>query len=168
MRAEPHRLPRHRVGHSCSPIGKIRLDVLFGSPKNFHHEPIWFEVVNIQSPYHALLGRPALAKFMAVPHYAYLKIKMSGPMGIITVANCYKRSIECARAGSQLAESLVVAEEKHQLLRKVATLSQPDVSAPRQPAGETSFQPAKDSKQILLDAAHPDKVVTIGAGLSSK
>jgi hypothetical protein len=27
-------------GHSCSPIGKIRLDVLFGSPKNFRREPI--------------------------------------------------------------------------------------------------------------------------------
>jgi hypothetical protein len=57
-------------GHSCSPIGKIWLDILFGSPKNFRRKPIWFEVVNIQSPYHALLGRPALAKFMAVPHYA--------------------------------------------------------------------------------------------------
>jgi hypothetical protein len=28
------------------------------------------------SPYHALLGRPTLAKFMAVPHCAYFKMKL--------------------------------------------------------------------------------------------
>jgi hypothetical protein len=109
-----------------------------------------------------------LPQLMAVPHYAYLKIKMPGPMGIITITGCYKRSIECARVGSQLAESLVIAEEKCQLLREVAVLSQPDVPTPRQPTGNTSFQPAKDSKQIPLDAAHLDKVVTIRAGLNSK
>ena len=30
-------------------------------------------------PVVVVLGRHALAKFMAVPHYAYLKMKMSGP-----------------------------------------------------------------------------------------
>ena len=57
-------------------MGKIRLDVIFGSKSNYRREPIWFEVVNLSSPYHALLGRPALAKFMAVPHYAYLNMKI--------------------------------------------------------------------------------------------
>jgi hypothetical protein len=37
-----------------------------------------FEVVDPDSPYHALLGRPALAKFMASTHVAYLKMKMPG------------------------------------------------------------------------------------------
>ena len=59
-------------GLSCSPIGKTQIDVLFGDKNHFRREPVWFEVVDLQSPYHALLGRPALAKFMAVPHYAYL------------------------------------------------------------------------------------------------
>ena len=36
------------------------------------------------------------------------------------------------------------------------------------PAGTTHFQPANDTKKILLDPAQPDKFVTIGAGLSSK
>jgi hypothetical protein len=35
------------LGHSCSPIGMIRLDVLFGNPDNFRREPIWFELVDI-------------------------------------------------------------------------------------------------------------------------
>ena len=58
-------------GLSCSPIGKILIDVLFGDKDHFRRESIWFEVVDLESPYHALLGQPALAKFMAVPHYAY-------------------------------------------------------------------------------------------------
>ena len=53
---------------SCSPIGRVRLDVLFGDSSHFRHEPIWFEVVDLSSVYHALLGRPTLAKFMVVPH----------------------------------------------------------------------------------------------------
>jgi hypothetical protein len=155
-------------GHSCSAIGKVRLDVLFGNPENFRREPIWFEVVNLQSPYHTLLGRPALAKFMAVPHYAYLKMKMPSLMGFITIADCYKWSLECARAGSMLAESLVIAEEKRQLLPDVATLSQSDVPTLGQPARETSFEPAKDTKEILLDPAHPNRFITVGAGLMDK
>jgi hypothetical protein len=36
-------------------------------------------VVNFASPYHALLGRPCYAKFMAVPYYGCLKLKMPRP-----------------------------------------------------------------------------------------
>jgi hypothetical protein len=62
----------------------VQLEVLFGKKGNSHREPIWFEVVDISSPYHALLGRPALGKFIVVPHYAYLKMKLPGPRGVIT------------------------------------------------------------------------------------
>src|SRR3954468_19053091 len=53
-------------GLSCSRIGKILIDVLFGDKDHFRRELVWFEVVDLESPYHALLGRPALAKFTAV------------------------------------------------------------------------------------------------------
>jgi hypothetical protein len=77
-------------------------------------------VVDFNSPYHALLGHPALAKFMAVPHYAYLKMKLPGPRGVIIITGCYKKSMECAKASSKLTEAMVVAEEKRQLLQRVA------------------------------------------------
>jgi hypothetical protein len=110
----------------------VQLEVFFGKKGNSRHEPIWFEVVDISSPYHALLGHPALAKFMAVLHYAYLKMKLPGPRGIITVSGCFKKSMECARASSHLAKALVIAEEKHQLLHHVA-LTQQDVSVHQSP-----------------------------------
>ncbi|KAI4972875.1 hypothetical protein ZWY2020_003800 [Hordeum vulgare] len=107
-------------GQSCSPIGKIQLGVLFSDKAHFRHESIWFEVVGLSSPYHTLLGRPALAKFMAIPHYAYLKMKMSGPKGIITIAGDYKKSLECAQDSSRLADAMVIAEEKRQIDRLMA------------------------------------------------
>jgi hypothetical protein len=85
---KPSRLTFHGImpGHLCTPMGRVQLEVLFGEKGNSRREPIWFEVVDISSPYHVLLGRPALAKFMAMPHYAYLKMKPPGPRGVITAS----------------------------------------------------------------------------------
>ncbi|XP_020168768.1 uncharacterized protein [Aegilops tauschii subsp. strangulata] len=171
---EPSRTVFHGIvpGLSCSPISQIRLDVLFGTSDHFRREPIWFEVVDLSSAYHVLLGRPALAKFMAVPHYAYLKMKMPGPKGLITVAGDYRKSQEFAQAGTKLAKSLVIAEERHQLDRIVALAGeQPTVPVSvKESAGEASFQPSKDIKKIPLNPEDPScsKYVVVGAHLSSK
>ncbi|KAK1669459.1 hypothetical protein QYE76_057618 [Lolium multiflorum] len=50
----------------------------------------------------------------------------------------------------------------------LAKAAQADMPAVGNPAGTTHFQPADNTKKILLDPAQPDKYVTIGAGLSSK
>jgi hypothetical protein len=60
------------------PIKQIDLPVTFGDVRNFRTRT-----------YHAILGRPAYAKFMAVPNYMYLKLKIPGPKGIITVGPMY-------------------------------------------------------------------------------
>jgi hypothetical protein len=102
---------------------------------------------------------------MAVPHYTYLKMKLPGPRGVITISGCFKKSLECARASSQLAEALVIAEEKRQLLHLVA-LTQQDVPVRQSPVEQ--FQPANDTKKILLDESNPTKFVIIGTSLSAK
>jgi hypothetical protein len=157
-------------GHCCQPIGRITLEVMFGKPDHFRTERIEFEVVDLVSPYHALLGRPALTKFMAVPHYGYLKMKLPGPKGVITIAGDYRRSMDCATQSSKMAQTLVIATEK-QLIHDAVALAkaaQTDMPAAGNPAGTTHFQPADNTKKILLDPAQPDKYVTIGAGLSKK
>jgi hypothetical protein len=55
-------------GKPMYPLGVIHLDVIFGTPANFKKEKIEFDVVDWPSQYHAILGRPAFARFMAVPH----------------------------------------------------------------------------------------------------
>jgi hypothetical protein len=85
-------------------LGKAYLNVVFGKPDNFRKEKIEFEVVNWESQYHAILGRPAYAKFMAVPHYAYLKLKMPGNNGTnITVYGSFSRSDNCDRDFQRIA-----------------------------------------------------------------
>src|SRR5438132_419102 len=73
------RAPFHRVipGTSATPLGTIKLPVMFGSRENFRTEDITFEVADFEAAYHAILGRPALAKFMAVSHYTYMQRKVS-------------------------------------------------------------------------------------------
>ena len=53
---QPSRTVFHGIvpGLSCSPISNIKKDVLFGDKDHFHRELIWFEVVDLESPYHAL------------------------------------------------------------------------------------------------------------------
>jgi len=43
------------------------------------------EVADFETSYHAILVRPALAKFMAIPHYVYLVLKMPGPNSLLSL-----------------------------------------------------------------------------------
>jgi hypothetical protein len=76
----PSTMPFHGVapGKCVQPLGQIGLPVWFGTPNNFRKETLTFEVVGFQGAYYAILGRPCYAKFMAVPNYSYLKMKMPG------------------------------------------------------------------------------------------
>jgi hypothetical protein len=72
------------------------LNVVFEKPDNFSKETIEFEVMYRESQYHAILGRPAYAKFMAVPHYVYLKLKMPDNNATnIMVHRSFSRSHNC-------------------------------------------------------------------------
>jgi hypothetical protein len=58
------------------PIRQIDLPITFRDVWNFRTETLTFEVVGFSRTYHAILGRPAYAKFMSVPNYTYLKLKI--------------------------------------------------------------------------------------------
>ena len=97
-------------------------------------------------------------------------MKLPGPNGVITISGDYKCSMECASAGSFLAESLVIAAEKRRIhevvaLAQASQLGVPSVANPQQTA---TFQVAKESKKVGIDEANPDHSVIIGAGLDKK
>ena len=87
--------------------------MVFGSPDNFRSEELIFDIVPFRSGYHALLGRTSFAKFNAVPHYAYLKLKMPGPRGVITVNGSTERLLRTEEHTAALA-----AEAQSSLLRQ--------------------------------------------------
>src|SRR4051812_30413761 len=148
---EPTKTTFHGIvlGLSCEPIGKIWVDVLFGNRENCRTKAIEFEVVDLVISYHALICRPAMAKFMVTPHIAYLKMKLPGPCRVIIVEGDYKRSISCASVGSSLAESLVITQEKHQMMEVAALAKAAQMSMPAltNPHGSVSFQASKETKK---------------------
>jgi hypothetical protein len=95
-------IPAKRV----QPLGQLDLPVCFGTPSNSRMETLTFEVVGFRGTYHAVLGRPCYAKFMAVPNYTYLKLKMSGPNRVITVGPTYRHAYECNMECVEYAEAL--------------------------------------------------------------
>ena len=49
-------------------------------------------MVNFLSIYRALLGRPCFTKFMAIPNYTYLNLKMPVPKGVITIEGSFEQA----------------------------------------------------------------------------
>jgi hypothetical protein len=115
------------------PIGQIDLPVTFGDSRNFHTEILTFEVVGFSGTYHVTLKRPAYAKFMAVPNYTYLKLKIPGPKAIITVGTTYQRAFECDAECFQFAEALIRSERLH-----------------AEPPSEDQMSPSRPSERLAL------------------
>ena len=97
-------LPFHGVNPGATqPLGKVVLPVTFGTRENYRTENIMFDVADIPLPYNGILGRPALAKFMAVTHYAYNMLKMPAEWGLITVRADAKDAVFCVEQIFQMA-----------------------------------------------------------------
>jgi hypothetical protein len=140
-----------------------RLAVWFGTPTNFRKEILTFEVVEFHGTYHAILGRPCYARFMEVPNYTYLKLKMPGPNGVITVGPSYEHTyecdVECVEHEEAILKSVTLAANLDSLTNEI-----PD---PKRHAG--NFEPAEDVKLIPLDPTDPKgKALSISATLDPK
>ena len=58
--------------------------------------------MGFQGTYHAIIGRPGYAKFMAIPNYTYLKLKMPGPKGVITISSSFEHAYEGSTTACEL------------------------------------------------------------------
>jgi len=166
---QPSKTKFHGIipGTSALPLGRIALDVIFGSRDNYRKEKCVFEVVNFDSPFHALFGRPAYTSFLARPCYVYGKLKMPGPKGVITVCCNTKKAAECELGGSAISQLAANRKELAELIKAVDTT---DMTPAKRPAKESDvqFEAAHDTKKISLEKGDSSKEATIGAGLSPK
>jgi hypothetical protein len=154
--------PFHGIapGKRILPLGQIDLPVFFGTPSNFRKEALTFEVVGFRGTYHAVLGRPCYAKFMAVPNYTYLKLKMAGPNGIITIGSTYRHAYE---RDVEYAEALTESEA---LITDLERLSKEVPDAKRH---ASNFEPVEAVKSVSLHPSNDDsKKVRIGSELDPK
>jgi hypothetical protein len=115
-------------------------------------------VVGFRGTYHAVLGRPCYAKFMAVPNYTYLKLKIPGPNGVITVGSTYKHAFECDVECVEYVEALAESEAL------IADLEVPDV---KHHTG--NFEPVETVKAVPLDpSGDASKQIRVGSGIEPK
>ena len=136
----------------------------FGTAANFRKEVLNFEVVGFQGSYHAIIGRPYYAKFMAVPNYTYLKLKIPGPKGVITIGSSFEHAYECDVDCVERAEAKAEDEALAATLDKLASEA---LDSTHRRAG--SFEPAEGIKKVPLNPSHhDDKALQISATLDSK
>jgi hypothetical protein len=157
--------PFHGIipGKRVQPLGQLDLPVCFGTPSNFRKETLTFEVVGFRGTYHAVLGRPCYAKFMAVPNYTYLKLKIPGPNGVITVGPTYQHTYECDVEHVEYAEALAESEA---LIADLESLPK-EVPDAKRHAG--NFEPAEAVKSVPLDPSNDtSKQIWIGSKLDPK
>ena len=162
----PSKLPFHGVapGKRVQPLGQIDLPVCFGTAANFRKEVLTFEVVGFRGSYHAILCRPCYAKFMSVPNYTYLKLKMPGPKGVITIGSSFEHAYECDVECVEHAEAQAGDEALAATLDKMASEA---LDSTHRHAG--SFEPAEGIKKVPLDPNYPDdKALQISATLDGK
>jgi hypothetical protein len=159
------RAPFHGIvpGKQTKPLGQIDLPITFENPSNFRTEVLTFEVVGFHETYHAILGHPCYAKFMAIPNYMYLKLKMSSPRGVITVDTSFQRAYECEVECCELTAATVTSEELVVIREETAE------ETPNSKRSAKSFEPIEGTKEVLIDPSNPEgKVVCIGTSLSPK
>jgi hypothetical protein len=113
--------------------------------------------------YHVVLGRPCYARFMVVPNYTYLKLKMPGPMGIIIVGSTYRHVYECDVECVEYAEALVNSEA---LIADLENLAGAVLDAKKH---TNNFESTEAMKTVPLDpSSSREKALRIGSQLEPK
>ena len=143
--------------------GKITLDVVFGTPENYRSKEITFQVAPFSSGYHTLLGREAFMIFQAIPHYRYMKLKMPGPNGIITLASDPDTALRAKNKTVALAlEALSEALSAEELTALRSTVDRDDVILDKR-SKSTSFKSADEIVKFQVHPTDPTKTASIGA-----
>jgi hypothetical protein len=149
------------------PLGHIYMSVTFGTLENCGTEFMRFEVARFDCGYNDIIGRPGLAKFMAIPHYWYMILKMPGPQVIITMCADFQGTAECFRGAIQTALTVgppivVPAHVDGKLVDENFTI--PSNDAPT----TTSMRLTEEIKRINLGFSDERRTAIISSSLDDK
>ena len=128
-------------------------------------EHINFYVADFDTAYHAILGRPALAKFIAVPHYAYLVMKMPSPIGVLSLQANLSVAYAYETKSLALAKATDLSIQMASVVAKAKTAPADDMEIPELELPHASTK-SKEVKEVGLD--DPSKTMKIEAHLDPK
>jgi hypothetical protein len=100
---------------------------------------------------------------MAVPHYAYLKLKMPGPKGVITVNGNFQRSDSCDRDFSKISEMYGIEQTLAELeITNDRTL----LPEHKRLASDREFSATDDTRKHQVHPTDPAKTVNVSSSLT--
>jgi hypothetical protein len=157
-------------GNAAIPLGSVVL-VTFGETReNYRTEYIKFEVTDFETSYHAILGRAAIAKFMAVPHYTYLVLKMPSPAGVLSLQGDLKISFDCDTEAVELAATNQVPNAMMEIYAASKKLAPNELDILEKSDKGNKPQPSEEVhvKAIDIGTGNSSTTTMIGAGLGPK
>jgi hypothetical protein len=185
MQVPYHRLMQTRpffgvIEGSTTFIGQVCLLVTIGTKDNYMTESLDFDVAYIALPYNAILGNPALARFMAATHHGFNVLKIPSANGTITV-RCNEKDALCSvehvylEAATMSPTDEDLLEHSGDLTRKKKLVSQERATAkkaslgPLMPglsekklAASTLTAPSEDLVHLMLDMSIGEAAVPSG------
>jgi hypothetical protein len=153
------------------PLGLVVLLVTFREiMENYRTEYIKFKVADFETSYHAILARPAIAKFMVVPHYTYLVLKMPTLADVLSLQGDLKISYDCDTEAVELAATNQVQNAMMEIYAASKKLAPSELDIPEKSDNVNKPQPAEEVqvKTIDLGTGDSSKTTTIGASLNPK
>jgi hypothetical protein len=155
-------------GNAAIPLGSVVLPVSFGETReNYRTEYIKFEVVDFETSHLAILGGPAIAKFMAVPHYTYLVLKMPSLAGVLSLQVDLMISFDCDTEAVELAATNQLPNTMMEIYAASKKLAPSELDIPEKLDKGNKPQPSEEVqvKAIDLGTGDSSKTTMIGAGL---
>jgi hypothetical protein len=138
--------------------------------ENYRTEYIRFEIADFETSYQTILGRPAIAKFMAVPHYIYLVLKMPSRAGVLSLQGDLKISFDCDTEVVELAAINQVPNAMMEIYVASKNLAPTELKIPEKSdiANKPQLSEEVHIKAIDLRTGNSSKTTMIGAGLDPK
>jgi hypothetical protein len=158
-------------GNAAIPLGSVVLPITFQTTrKNYRTEYIKFEVADFETSYHAILSRPTIAKFMVIPHYTYLVLKMPSPVGVLTLQGDLKIPYDHDTEAVELAATNQVPNAMMEILTTSKKLVPTELEIPEKTDTCNKSQPTEEVqvKAIDLGTGDSSKTIMIGVGLDPK
>jgi hypothetical protein len=158
---------------STTPIGQVRLPITFGTRDNYRTESLDFDVAYIALPYNAILGYPALARFMAATHHGFNILKIQDANGMITlrynekdalrsVEHVYREAATMFPADEDLLEHSGDLARKKQLVSQERAATKKASLEPHSPGSTGKKFAASASPTPSEDLVHPMLDMSIG------
>jgi hypothetical protein len=109
-----------------------------------------------------------LARFMVVPHYTYLVLKMPAPKGVLTVYADLLISFKCDTATLEIATTHAYFGASTIMVAEARKVDQSNLTVSEQKCTETTLNATPLTEKICLGLVDLAKMVVIGDDLREK